>query len=323
MEFCKPLVSVIMNFLNGEEFIQEAIESVIAQTYDNWEILLVDDGSTDGSTRIARQYTQNYPSKIFYLEHPNHQNLGKSASRNLGLEQSKGAYFTFLDADDIWLPTKLEKQVELLAQQPEAGMVCGPTLIWFSWQDPPIFQQEDWYRNLMFPANRLLSPEVAFKLYLQQKGIVPATCSVLIRREVLKTIGGFDMSISHICEDEFFFVKILHKNSIYVVDECLDFYRQHSKSSCYVSLAQGDYHPSKPSPSGYRYLQRLKQYFLDENITDPELWLLLKMHRLLPYERPRLYTVLTFFRKIKHSLSRIKHMLVRFCKIECVSTTIS
>ena len=100
----KPLVSGIIIFLNAEKFIEEAIDSVFAQTYDNWELLLVDDGSTDRSTKIAQQYAQHYLAKVRYLEHENHQNLGMSATRNLGIRNVKGKYIAFLDADDVWLP---------------------------------------------------------------------------------------------------------------------------------------------------------------------------------------------------------------------------
>ncbi len=81
----KPLISCIIIFFNaGDKFFIEAIQSVFAQTYENWELLLVDDGSTDGSTDIAISYTQKYPEKVFYLEHEGHQNRGMSATRNLG-----------------------------------------------------------------------------------------------------------------------------------------------------------------------------------------------------------------------------------------------
>src|SRR5215218_6539451 len=93
------LVSIVTNFLDAERFIQETIKSVFAQTYENWELLLVDDGSTDGSTQIALQYSKQYPEKVRYLEHPGHQNRGASASRNLGMVHARGEYIAFLDAD--------------------------------------------------------------------------------------------------------------------------------------------------------------------------------------------------------------------------------
>jgi cellulose synthase/poly-beta-1,6-N-acetylglucosamine synthase-like glycosyltransferase len=124
----KMKVSVIIPFLNAEKFIREAIESVFAQTYENWELLLIDDGSNDESTVIARSYAAEYPDKVRYLEHRGHQNLGKSTSRNLGIHNAGGDYLAFLDADDIFLPQKLERQVALLESRPWAGMVYGRTL---------------------------------------------------------------------------------------------------------------------------------------------------------------------------------------------------
>src|SRR4030095_6915955 len=110
----KKLVSVILIFLDAEPFIQEAIESVFAQTYDHWELLLVDDGSSDGSTAIARHYVEQCPENVRYFEHQGHQNRGMNASRNLGLRHARGKYIALLDADDVWLPVKLEQQVAIL-----------------------------------------------------------------------------------------------------------------------------------------------------------------------------------------------------------------
>src|SRR5687767_202156 len=118
----KPLVSTVMIFFNEEKFLPEAIESVFAQTYDNWELLLVDDGSTDGSTQIALRHAEQCPEKVRYLQHGEHRNRGASAARNLGISNAKGEFIALLDADDVWLPHKLDQQVEILTSQPEAAM---------------------------------------------------------------------------------------------------------------------------------------------------------------------------------------------------------
>src|SRR3990172_11731590 len=123
----KPLVSVIIIFYNEERFIEEALECVFAQTYTNWELLLVDDGTTDNSTAIAQRYAEKYPEKVYYLEHPGHQNRGMSATRNLVIANAKGEFIAFLDADDVWLPHKLERQLAIIESQPDAAMVYGPT----------------------------------------------------------------------------------------------------------------------------------------------------------------------------------------------------
>src|SRR6266566_8733383 len=122
-----------MIFLNAERFIEEAIESVFGQTYDDWELLLVDDGSKDGSTEIARRYAEEHSKRVRYFEHAGHQNRGMSASRNLGIRRSRGEFIGFLDADDVWLPHKLEQQLAILKAYPEAAMVYGPIQWWYSW----------------------------------------------------------------------------------------------------------------------------------------------------------------------------------------------
>src|SRR5436190_7341573 len=116
-------VSIVTPFLNAERFITESIESVLAQTWHGWELLLIDDGSTDGSTAIAQRYAAAHPEKIRYLTHQERRNCGASASRNLGARHARGEYLAFLDADDVYLPRKLEEQVPLLDAQPDAAML--------------------------------------------------------------------------------------------------------------------------------------------------------------------------------------------------------
>src|SRR5436309_13798317 len=122
----RPLVSVVIIFWNVNGFLKEAVDSLFAQTYHNWELLLVDDGSTDGSTTIARSYLDRHPRRVRYLEHAGHANCGMSASRNLGIRNARGAYIAFLDADDVWFSNILEEQIVILEAHPEAAMVYGP-----------------------------------------------------------------------------------------------------------------------------------------------------------------------------------------------------
>ncbi len=96
-----PLVSAIVIFFNAEQFLREAVDSVFAQTYDNWELLLVDDGSTDGSISIARSYADRHPERVDYLQHEHQGNRGRSTSRNLGISHARGQYVALLDADDV------------------------------------------------------------------------------------------------------------------------------------------------------------------------------------------------------------------------------
>lgn len=107
----KELVSVIMPTYNCGRFIKESIDSVLAQTYENWELLIVDDCSTDETETIVRTYADN---RIHYLR--NKQNLGAALTRNRALREAKGRYIAFLDADDLWLPEKLARQIAYMEE---------------------------------------------------------------------------------------------------------------------------------------------------------------------------------------------------------------
>ncbi|HUG86498.1 MAG TPA: glycosyltransferase, partial [Euzebya sp.] len=96
-----PLVSVVVPFYNDGQFLEDAIDSVRAQAFEEWELLLVDDGSTDGSTRVARRAAADHSGRIRYLDHPGHANRGAPASRNRGIAMARGSYVAFLDADDV------------------------------------------------------------------------------------------------------------------------------------------------------------------------------------------------------------------------------
>lgn len=109
--FTKNLVSIITPNYNCARFISQTIESVLAQTYANWEMLIVDDCSTDGSYEIALEYAaKDSRIKVFR----NEQNSGAAISRNRAIEESKGEYLAFLDSDDLWMPEKLEKQIAFM-----------------------------------------------------------------------------------------------------------------------------------------------------------------------------------------------------------------
>jgi len=279
------LVSCIMIFFNTEKFIEEAIQSVFAQTYDHWELLLVDDGSSDFSTKIALRYAENYPNQVRYLEHPGHQNRGMSATRNLGIRHARGEYIAFLDADDVWLPQKLERQLALLKHYPEAAMVCGPSLLWYSWAHPstgqsktqldPVFKepQLDWIHPIFKQetnSNQLYYPPQLLKLFLQSKARTPGTCSILMRQTALQTTGGFEESFRGMYEDRVFFSKVYFKVPVLVTNECWDHYRRHPDSVCAVT--QKELSLWKPEAGYLAFLTWMADYLTQENNQDVQIW---------------------------------------------------
>lgn len=300
----KPLVSAITIFLNGEKFIEEAIESVFAQTYDNWELLLVDDGSTDNSTAIAQRYAQQYPDKVRYLEHEGHQNRGMSATRNLGIRNAKGEYIALLDADDVWLPQKLEQQVAILESHPEAGIVSSSTQYWYSWTGEAKDTQRDYVRELKIPPNRLFEPPNLLTLLLERKALTPATCSVLMRREIFDAIGGFEELFRGMFEDQAFFTKVYLKVPVFVEANYWDRYRQHPDSTCSIAQKEGKFSRFKPNSTQLNFLNWLAEYLTQQEINDTSVWQALQKG-LWPYEHPILYFFVHLFLNIKYRLSLI------------------
>ena len=298
----KSLVSIITIFLNAEKFLKEAIASVFTQTYDNWQLVLVDDGSTDGSTTIAQWYAEQYPEKVVYLEHDNHQNRGKSISRNLGISNAKGEYVALLDADDVFLPQKLERQVEILNSMPEAAMVYGPTQYWYSWTGNPRDFKRDFVGKLGVQPNTLFNPPKLLTLFLKKKGVVPCICGLLVRRKLIIDIGGFEETIQHMYEDQVLLAKICLKASVFVDSSCWDRYRQHPNSSSYMAIKTGEYHPLKPNLARLTYLKWLTKYVSEQEIKDAEVWKALQ-RTLFPYRYPTLYSLLS---AIQHPMRHIK-----------------
>jgi len=253
-----PTVSAILIFLNAEVFLREAIESVLSQTRSDWELLLIDDGSTDQSAAIARYYSEAQPQRIQYLTHAERANLGKSRSRNLGIERARGEYIAFLDADDVWLPSKLAEQVEKLSQHSEAVMLYGPTRYWYSWA--PGHQHRDYLGVLGVRAGMLHFPPYLIIRFLERSGIVPGICSILARRNAILQTAGFEESIQHLFEDQTLIAKLCLYGPVYVDSACHDLYRQHSASSSAQAANAGLYHPWKPNVAHLAYLEWLDDY---------------------------------------------------------------
>ncbi len=157
------LVSIIIPVYNGERYLGAAIESVLAQDYRPIEVIVVDDGSTDGSDAVAKQFP------VHYFRHAH---SGPGATRNLGIARALGELLAFLDADDLWTPNKLATQTAALAAQPELDAVLGQ-------------------------VEQFKSPDVAGELPpvrfvgLSLKGLHPGT--MLIKRAAFQRVGFFGM----------------------------------------------------------------------------------------------------------------------------------
>lgn len=122
----EALVSVVMPAYNCEEYVAEAISSVLAQTYKNWELLVIDDGSKDDTLQVIKEFSKR-DSRIIAL--PNGKNMGVSETRNRGIELASGDWIAFLDSDDMWKPEKLEKQLEVAEEKEAEFLFTGSSYI--------------------------------------------------------------------------------------------------------------------------------------------------------------------------------------------------
>ncbi|MDH4277828.1 MAG: glycosyltransferase [Acidimicrobiia bacterium] len=229
-----PAVSAIIIFLNEERFLAEAIESVQGQTFNDWELILVDDGSTDGSGAIAGRAADRCP-RTRVVHHPDRANRGMSASRNLGASVARGELIAFLDGDDIWLPDKLERQVALHRANPMAAMIVAPLLRWRTWTgDPEAADLEDLMgvgrrKFGSHPhAGRLVPPPDLAVMMLSDDYLIPG--GALIRRHVLTSVGGYEEAFRTMFEDAVAMMKIAVEHPVYVDDHVTYYYRMHPDS---------------------------------------------------------------------------------------------
>ena len=258
-----PRVSVVTIFLNAEAYLREAIESVLAQDFAEFELILVDDGSSDASSTIAQDYACRSPHQCFYVEHPDHSNKGMSASRNLGISVARGNYVAFLDADDVWTPTKLREQVQILDSHPEVGMVAGAAQYWRSWQSG--------IDEVVRAGHRLdcVVPPRSASIHVYPLGKAQAPCPsvLMLRRDLIERVGGFEASYTgalQMYEDQAFLSKVYLETHVWFSSRCWLRYRQHPESCVAENIRLGNYDRIRR-----HFLEWFQNYLVERGVTDP------------------------------------------------------
>jgi glycosyltransferase involved in cell wall biosynthesis len=206
-------VSVVIPTYNYGCFISEAIESVLAQTYQIDEIIVVDDGSTDGTESLVRAFGES----VRYVKQ---QNAGVGAARNRGVENASGDLIAFLDADDMWLPEKIEKQVAKFSADSELGLVhCG--MREFNGDTG------DTLKIYLEGSEGLIASELA----LFESPVIYVSGSIwVVRRDVFWSVGGFDTRLTN-GEDWEFCLRVARKYKVGFVPEALVNYRNHGANA--------------------------------------------------------------------------------------------
>ena len=204
-----PEVSVIIPAHNAAQYLPEAVDSVLGQTFNDFEILIIDDGSTDNTEEVLRRYH----SKVRYFSQ---QNSGVAVTRNRGIERAQGRYIAFLDADDTWMPHKLERQMAAMAEHKDyricysAFTVTGPDLAPIS-------------------VSRSRRQSHALEDLLLQGNVVATPTTVMGERALFVEAGGFDPALSQ-CADWDMWVRLAALTDFLYIDEPLACYRQHSSN---------------------------------------------------------------------------------------------
>jgi len=207
------LVSVIVPTYNRGCFIRETINSALNQTYQNFEIIIIDDGSTDNTKEIIKSFNDNRIKYVFQK----HSGLPAS-SRNTGIKIAKGEYIAFLDSDDLWFPLKLEKQIKAIERNPDKLLISTNGIIF-----PSIFKIK------FLSLNK--DKEIFFKELLKKNIIINS--SVLMKKNLVNKIGFLDENIIlKSGEDHDYWLRILNykDKSILILKDVLIKYRDHTQS---------------------------------------------------------------------------------------------
>lgn len=221
----QPLVSVVIPAYNAEAFIDEALQSILSQDYPSFEILVVNDGSTDSTARRVAAYND----KVRYFEQPNSGGFPGSP-RNAGIRNSRGEFICFLDADDLMLPGRLRLQVDFLRDQPEVGMVFGDYQNFSA--DGPLgdshFQTCPRLKAKLGSRSALvLGPAEASALLLRENVGIPS--SMMLRRPALEAAPAFSTEF-RVGEDFHFYYRILRRFSLGIIDQVVSWRRIHGSN---------------------------------------------------------------------------------------------
>lgn len=202
------LVSVIIPTYNSAVYLKDAIDSVLTQSYQQIELVIVDDGSTDNTKEVVSVYLTDKRVSYHYQD-----NQGVSNARNHGASLSKGVYLCFLDADDVFLPTNIEKKLNRIKQNTLLGLVHADV------------QMMDSEKRLLSEWNRGMSgKDRHLDLLLWNECVIPAPSSILIRRDVFNEVGKWDPAFST-AADQDLFIRVTKKYEIERIPEVHTYYR--------------------------------------------------------------------------------------------------
>jgi glycosyltransferase involved in cell wall biosynthesis/MoaA/NifB/PqqE/SkfB family radical SAM enzyme len=244
-----PRVSVIIPVFDGEWFLQDAVESVVGQTWREWEVFIVDDGSRDGSGEIADELAEANPGRVTVLK--NDRNRGVSYSRNRACRLARGDLLAFLDVDDLWHPEKLTRQVAVFDadERREIGMVHTGTEVfasardeaWLAGAGAQVTEIAHWQREFNEVTKERLAATGHDYLAVLQTGSPICLSSAMVRKDLFTRSGGFEEGLYYQVEDWLLWWKLALMTRMRFLQERLTLYRVHPQSYTSRVLIQKPY----------------------------------------------------------------------------------
>ncbi|MFC1510445.1 glycosyltransferase family 2 protein [Candidatus Omnitrophota bacterium] len=210
-------VSILVPSYNGAKYLPDALNSALKQTYQDFEILIMDDGSTDNTKEVLAPFLEAHSDKIRYFYQ---ENQGLACARNAAISHAQGEYLALLDADDIWLPQRLEKTVAVIEADPQVGLVhANITRISLEGKELDTPKRDV----------SVLSGSIFEHIFLRKAHVSCPT--VLFRKKCYDDCGGFDPALARLgCEDRELWLRFVKKYSFQYIDEVLAFYRLSASS---------------------------------------------------------------------------------------------
>ena len=241
-----PLVSVITPAYNASATIGDTIESVLSQTFSDFEMIIIDDGSSDDTANVVHRFKDN---RIIYIYQTSKE---RSEARNNGIKNAKGKYIAFLDADDTWFPEKLEKQIKLFEVSPGLGLVYSD-----------LYLVEDNTLRIIVQYSKirkLFRGHVPSRIMLEENFIQSPT--PIVRREVFDNVGYFDPDLNP-CEDIDMWIRIIARYAVDFVDQPLAYYRIHPNQTSWKNK------PDILFESTHKLIDKIEATFLSEELLHP------------------------------------------------------
>lgn len=224
MESYNDLISIVTASYNYENYIRETIESVLCQTYKNWELIIVDDGSKDNSLEVIREYCDK-DSRIKLFTHENNSNKGLAQTVKYGIALSNGKYIAFLESDDTITPDYLEKKAKVISENSDISLIFNDVNI-FGYEEK-VKGFEDYKRrrheilsSKIYPANVLKD--------MRNFNLISTFSSVMVRKDILENLD-FNSPIKAAL-DYYLWFQVVQKNDVFYIDEMLTNWRMHKDS---------------------------------------------------------------------------------------------